>query len=103
MKMTRYLGASIAIFISLLVTNVQGNTNEVEPLIQEARLKANAGDLEQAALLYHEVLQLDKNNRVAMRELSKLLIEAQSREPDADQSDLVTKIQDKAAERVSPN
>lgn len=79
----------LALFIS---TSVYG-TSQVDPIIEEARIKAASGDLEAATALYHEAIKQDSENMAIRRELAKVLIEANIREPQAESLDVMEVIE----------
>lgn len=58
--------------------------SQVDPIVQEARLKAADGDLEEAAVLYHEAMKKDSENSQIRSELAQVIVKAQVREPHAD-------------------
>ena len=73
------LGTSVV----LMATGACG-ASQVDPIVQEARLKATEGDLEAATALYHEAMKNDGENAEIRHELANVLVKAHVREPHAD-------------------
>ncbi len=73
------MGASLV----LMTTSAYG-TSQVDPMVQEARLKAADGDLEAAVVLYHEAMKKDSENPQIRGELAQIIVKAQVREPHAE-------------------
>ena len=68
----------------VLIASGACGASQVDPLVQEARLKAADGDLEAAAALYHEAMKKDSPNPQIRGELAQVIVKAQAREPHAD-------------------
>lgn len=82
----------IGIFAIFMAMGVYG-TIQVDPILQEARLKASDGDLEGATALYHQALQQDSENTEIRRELAKVIVEANVREPHTDSLEVMDVIE----------
>lgn len=83
--------AQILMAVGVLFSAAAASQGSVHPLVQQARIKAAAGDREGAAALYRRVLEEDANNANNMRvrkELAKLLIEAKVDAPDTEEEEL---------------
>ena len=87
--MKKVMISILALFMS---TSVYGTT-EVDPIIEEARIKAASGDLEAATALYHQAIKQDSENMEVRRELAKVLIEANIREPHAESLEVMDVIE----------
>lgn len=83
----------IGILAVFMATGVYGGTTQVDPILQEARLKASDGDLEGATALYHQALQQDGENTEIRRELAKVIVEANVREPNSDSLEVMEVIE----------
>ncbi len=82
----------ISILALLMSASVYG-TNQIDPIIEEARIKAASGDLESATALYHQAIKQDSENTALRRELANVLIEANIREPHAESLDVMEVIE----------
>lgn len=82
-------GVFVSLLFALTVFNVSAETLQPELLIHQARQKAQEGDFESAAALYHEVLQTNKHHTIARKELAQILVEAQVQDPYSEHSDPV--------------
>lgn len=89
--MQKIILVTIAVFMATS-TSVHA-ISEVDPIVQEARLKAAEGDLEGATALYHQAMQQDSENAEIRRELAKVLVEARVREPSTDSLEVVEVIE----------
>lgn len=84
--------------VVLMATGAYG-ASQVDPIV-EARLKAADGDLEEAAVLYHEAMKKDSQNPQIRGELAQVIVKAQVREPHADAEPEVIEIIEKGTKAI---
>jgi Flp pilus assembly protein TadD len=89
------MGASI-----VLMGTSACDASQVDPIVQEARLKAAEGDLEAATALYHEAMKNDEKNAEIRHELATILVNAHVREPHADTELEVIEIIEKGTKAI---
>lgn len=85
--------------VVLVATGVYG-ASQVDPMVQEARLKAADGDLEEATVLYHEAMKKDSQNPQIRNELAEVIVNAHVREPHADIEPEVIEIIEKGTKAI---
>ena len=67
-----------------------------ETVMNEAKAKISAGDLESAAVIYYRALQTDNPDPKIRQALAELLIKVHADEPEAVHTDLLEAIEDNA-------
>lgn len=75
--------------LGLAATN---NVSNTDLRVQEARSKAEVGDLEGAAAAYHRLLKIDNTNEKARRGLADAIIKGQANDPEAEHPDVLNGI-----------
>lgn len=75
---------SLGLFLS---PQLSANAAAINTLLQEAKVLASKGDYEGAAKIYHQVLALDRTHSEARQGLSTALMNAQIKEPEAEETD----------------
>lgn len=85
--MTKGIKKLVVLLMLTFLSNL-ASANTVEEYIQNARINANQGNLEAAAVLYQKALKLEENNLTARKELANVLLEAQLNDNYSEQNDV---------------
>lgn len=94
----KILGKILSSFLLAMVFSQAYAAADLDALVHEARAKATEGDLENAALLYYNALQIDSTAKDIRRELADVLIKSQLKEPYAEQADGIKQMETRLAE-----
>lgn len=84
----RLLRQCLLFCLSCLMITI-AHADAVQVLMQEAKSKAAKGDLSGAAVVYQEILEMDKNNEAARQGLKLLIVKGQAAEPNAESSEVM--------------
>lgn len=99
----RWLSVVMGFVALLFFPFAQAMMMKVDTLVNEAQLKVEQGDLEGAAVLYHQALQMEDLDPSARLELAKLLIEAKTKEPYAEHTEMVEAIERNVRDSIYPS
>lgn len=73
---------------------------DVDLLLEQARIRLEAQDLEGAAAAYHKVLQLDEKNTEARQGLADAIVRGNIKDPHAEQADVLNPMMEEKEESI---